>query len=308
MYKFLSTIFIFTLFITNSQLNASVKIKYKVGDEIITNTDIVNEKNYLVFLRPDLKNLSSDEMLKISENSLIRELIKKKEVNRVFKDLNNPKIIEGIKNKLFNFKNVKNETEFLELLIGTNVDYEKVVEKMKYEAFWNELIFQKYNSLVRIDKKQLKLNLTKKISENKKYEYNLSEILFEIEKDESLEKKYKNILKYIKLNDFRAAASRFSISNSANNGGEIGWIKETLLSNNLNTLLSKLNINEATDPIKYPSGYLILKINDKKEIKQKINIEKELGELVKYEQNKQLNQFSLLFYKKLKQNIKINAY
>ena len=167
MYKFLSTIFIFTLFITNSQLNASVKIKYKVGDEIITNTDIVNEKNYLVFLRPDLKNLSSDEMLKISENSLIRELIKKKEVNRVFKDLNNPKIIEGIKNKLFNFKNVKNETEFLELLIGTNVDYEKVVEKMKYEAFWNELIFQKYNSLVRIDKKQLKLNLTKKISENK---------------------------------------------------------------------------------------------------------------------------------------------
>ena len=141
-------------------------------------------------------------MLKISENSLIRELIKKKEVNRVFKDLNNPKIIEGIKNKLFNFKNVKNETEFLELLIGTNVDYEKVVEKMKYEAFWNELIFQKYNSLVRIDKKQLKLNLTKKISENKKYEYNLSEILFEIEKDESLEKKYKNILKYIKLNDW----------------------------------------------------------------------------------------------------------
>ena len=162
----------------------------------------------------------------------------------------------------------------MKLLSGANIDYEKVVEKMKYEAFWNELIFQKYNSLVKIDKDELKLNLKKKISENKKYEYNLSEILFEIEKNENLQNKYKKIINYIKSNDFKTAASRFSISNSANNSGEIGWIKETLLSSNLNTLLSKLNINETTKPIKYPSGYLILKINNKREIKQKINMEK----------------------------------
>ena len=62
--------------------------------------------------------------------------------------------------------------------------------------------------------------------------------------------------------------------------------------------------NEITKPIKYPNGYLILKINDKKEMKQIINIEKELKEFIKFEKNKQLNQFSLLFYKKLKQNTK----
>ena len=106
----------------------------------------------------------------------------------------------------------------------------------------------------------------------------------------------------------RAAASRFSISNSANNGGEVGWIKETLLSENLNSILKKINKNEITEPIKYPTGYLILRINDKKELKQKINIEKELNELVMYEKNRQLNQFSLLLFKKLKQNIQINEY
>ncbi len=308
MYKFLLIIFVCILSLKNGSIYASVKIKYKVGDEIITNTDIIKEKNYLIFLRPELKNLTNDEIQKISENSLIRELIKKKEVKRVFNDLDNEKIIEGIKIKLFSFKKVKSESEFLKLLSGANIDYEKVVEKMKYEAFWNELIFQKYNSLVKIDKDELKLNLKKKISENKKYEYNLSEILFEIEKNENLQNKYKKIINYIKSNDFKTAASRFSISNSANNSGEIGWIKETLLSSNLNTLLSKLNINETTKPIKYPSGYLILKINNKREIKQKINMEKELNEMIRYEQNKQLNQFSLLFYKKLKQNIKINEY
>ena len=29
---------------------------------------------------------------------------------------------------------------------------------MKYEALWNELIFQKYNSLIKIDEAELKKN------------------------------------------------------------------------------------------------------------------------------------------------------
>ncbi len=308
MYRFLFIIFFFVILLGNNLLNASVKIKYKVGDEIITNTDINNEKNYLFFLRPDLKNLTNSEMLKISEKSIIRDLIKKREVNRVFKDLDNKMINDGIKRKLFNFKKVKNEKEFLELLDGANIEYEIILERMKYEAFWNELIFQKYNSLIKINKNKLKLDLEHKISSNKKYEYNISELLFEISKNESFQSKYKEILNYIKLNDFETAASRFSISNSANNGGQIGWIKETLLSNNINSKLNKLEINELTSPMKYPNGYLILRVNNKKEIKEKINLEKELDELIKYEQNKQLNQFSILFFKKLKQNISINEY
>ena len=308
MYRFLFIIFFFVILLGNNLLNASVKIKYKVGDEIITNTDINNEKNYLFFLRPDLKNLTNSEMLKISEKSIIRDLIKKREVNRVFKDLDTKMINDGIKRKLFNFKKVKNEKEFLELLDGANIEYEIILERMKYEAFWNELIFQKYNSLIKINKNKLKLDLEHKISSNKKYEYNISELLFEISKNESFQSKYKEILNYIKLNDFETAASRFSISNSANNGGQIGWIKETLLSNNINSKLNKLEINELTSPMKYPNGYLILRVNNKKEIKEKINLEKELDELIKYEQNKQLNQFSILFFKKLKQNISINEY
>ena len=63
-----------------------------------------------------------------------------------------------------------------------------------------------------------------------------------------------------------------------------------------------------TEPIKYPNGYLILRIDDKKRMKQIISIDKELDEIIKYEKNRQLNQFSLLFYKKLKQNTIINEY
>ena len=296
------------IFLIKSTVQAQIKIKYKIGDEIITYIDIINERQYLIFLRPELKNLSKNEMLEISKNSLIREIIKKKEIKKLFKDLNNPILIKEIKKKLLKFKNVNNEDELLRLVNNLNIEYEDIIEKMKYEAFWNELIFQKYNSLIKINEEKLKLELIEKISSNKKYEYNLSEILFEVDKNEKIEKKYKEILNYIKLNDFKTAASKFSISGNSKRGGEIGWVKETLLSKDLNSNLKKVKKGDLSFPIKYPNGYLILKINDKKEMKQTINIDEELKEMINFEKNKQLNQFSILFYKKLKQNSIINEY
>ncbi len=93
-----------------------------------------------------------------------------------------------------------------------------------------------------------------------------------------------------------------------NRGGEIGWVKETLLSEKIVNKLKNLKKGQISNPIKYPNGYLLLKVNNKKEMKQKIDIDKELNEKVNFERNKQLNQFSLLYYKKLEQNTKINEY
>ena len=95
----------------NSIAYSKIQIKYKIDNEIITNLDILEEKKYLIFLRPNLKNLSKVELSNIAENSLIREIIKKKELDRIFKDEENLKFVEEIKN-LFRFKNVNNEDEF----------------------------------------------------------------------------------------------------------------------------------------------------------------------------------------------------
>ena len=198
--------------------------------------------------------------------------------------------------------------EFINLTKEKNINYEKILEKIKFEGLWNEFIFRKYNNLVKIDKTLLKEELIKNISNKKKYEYELSEILFEINSNEKFETKYKNILEYIKNNDFKSAASKFSLSNSVNRGGEIGWVKETLLSEKIVNKLKNLKKGQISNPIKYPNGYLLLKVNNKKEMKQTIDIDKELNEKVNFERNKQLNQFSLLYYKKLEQNTKINEY
>ncbi len=299
---------IFFLFLFKNSISYSqIQIKYKINEEIITNVDILNERKYLIFLRPSLKKLPQEEMIKISTNSLIKEIIKKKELKKVFKNIEKKEYAE-LKKNLFNFKKVKNENEFLNLIKKNNINYDKILEKIKYEALWNELIFRKFNSLVKIDEKKLKEKLILKFSNDKNYEYNLSEILFEVEKSETFENKYNQIIEYINLNDFKAAESKFSISIRSNKGVDIGWIKETLLSERLVKILKKTKMNDLIKPIKYPNGYLIIKINEIREIKQSLNIDNELKESVNFERNKQLNQFSLLYYKKLKQNTTINEY
>ena len=301
-------LFFFFINISTNLVSANIEIKYKINNDIITNTDIDNEKNYLLFIRPSLKSLPNKEIIKISENSLIREIIKKNELNEVF-DINEAdNYINKVKKNLYRFTNVNNEIDLKKLLKRNNIEYENVIEKMKYESLWNELIFRKFNSLVKLNKNKLRSDLEIKIKNNKKYEYNLSELLFELNKTEKFYKTYEDIIDYVKLNNFKSAAFKYSIANSSKSGGEIGWVKETLLSKDLNNKLKKLKKNEITEPIKYPNGYLILKINDRREMKQIVNFDEEFKDLVNFEKNKQLNQFSILFYKKLKQNSKINAY
>ena len=83
MKKFKVYIITFIIFIFPNLVKAKVEIKYKIGEQIITNIDILNEKNYLLFLNNNLKNLKSKDVEKIAKSSLIREIIKKNEIKIV---------------------------------------------------------------------------------------------------------------------------------------------------------------------------------------------------------------------------------
>ena len=53
-------------------------------------------------------------------------------------------------------------------------------------------------------------------------------------------------------------------------------------------------------------GAMILKLEDIKNIKNKVNINSKLNEMIKYSTNEQLNQFSNIYFNKVKKNIQIN--
>ena len=150
--------------------------------------------------------------------------------------------------------------------------------------------------------------IRKEIQQNNKeiLSYLLFEIIYNSEKKSDAKKIFQEIEKSINENGFENTASIFSISESSKTGGKIGWVEETLISNEILREISKLEVGKYTNPIQIPGGFLILHIKDKKKIKKKIDIEKEVALKIRNLQNQQLNQFSNIFFNKIRKDIIIN--
>ena len=145
-------------------------------------------------------------------------------------------------------------------------------------------------------------------SNKNKYEYNLSEIFFTDNVAESLDKTVERIIANINDIGFENTANLLSISDTSKNGGLIGWINELQISENIKKNIIILKEGEISKPIKIGGGYLLIKLNKSRELKQKINIENQLKEMVNKETNRQLNSFSNIYFKRLKKNIQIDEF
>jgi len=297
-------VFIFFIFNTNSN-SLENKILIKIENQIITSLDVNNEYKYLVALNPSLKNSSKEDIIKLSKRSILQEKIKKIEIDKNF---NNPKItqefLEQILQNIYSKIGLDNLNDFKEYLIKNNIDFENVKNKLEVETLWNELIFIKFSSKVKINEK----NLREKINNNSKFlkYYLLSEISFEVSNLKNLEDKFIEISNVIKNKGFDFAALKYSVSPTSSLGGKLDWINENSLNKNIKLAISNLEINDFTKPITVPGGFLILQVNNIKNTKIEIDVEKELNKLKNYEKNYQLNQYSNIYFNKVKKDLEIS--
>ena len=168
-------ILFFFLIYNNYSVTASVQIKAKVQNEIITNIDIEHEKRYLIFLNPNLNQLKSEKTEEIAKDSLITEIIKRKELERFYNFNESTKIINIVEENFLKKKNIKNKKQFLEILKKEKLDYNKLRSKFQIEGLWNQLVYKKYSKNIKINKEDLELSIINKFeSSKKKFEYNLS--------------------------------------------------------------------------------------------------------------------------------------
>ena len=298
--KILFTVLVVVIFI--SETKANVLVKYKINEEIITNIDINNEKNYLIALNNQLQNLDEKKVKKIAINSIVREKIKKIELLKYFElDQKNPRLNDLIKNFYLKL-GLRSEAEFAEYLKPLNMTIKIVKKKMEIETTWNRLIYDKYKEQVYVDIKALKktIDLKKTIKNQKKYQ--LSEIVFEKNKSETINEKIIIITKSIEKIGFKNTANTFSITDSSKFGGDIGWIDETVLSDRVKSSLKDLEIDDLTKPISVGKNFLILKIRNIKYDSKKIDPEEELEKSIRFETNRQLDLYSKIYFDKVKIN------
>ena len=283
----------------------NVKIILKINDEIITNIDIQKEYNYLIALNNDFKEVNKEKALLIAKESIIKEKIKKKEIEKYYDLKEESDYLESVIKNFYKTLNLNSKKEFNEYIEKYGLTYREIKMKIRIETVWNQLIFQKYNEQVKIDLEKLRKKILKQ-KENQN-SYLLSEILFRSEANEDVNKKYELIKKSIESVGFKNSANIYSIADTSKVGGKIGWVNENQLSKEIVKKLEKLKINEYSKPINLTEGYLILKVEDIKKIKNNnLDIDKELKKLENYERNKQLNRMSNIFFNKIKSNTTIN--
>ena len=300
-------LFLLIPFIFNINSYAKIDIKVIINDEIITNIDIKKEAEYLQILNPNLTQLDKNKILELSQKSLVNQMVKKKEILKYI-DINiaENKFLNGTLKKLYVRLNYNSEDDFKnDLSLKKSYSINEIKNKINIELYWNEIIYEKYNTQVEINK-NLFINKINKMKNEEQKEYFLSEIVFIKKKNEKLADQLNQIKLSINDIGFKNTANIYSISESSKFGGDLGWVSENSLSKKISKNLSKLKKGELTDVINIGNNYLILKIDEIKINKIKIDKEKELEKLIQNETNKQLNKFSRIYFDKSKINYSIS--
>jgi len=305
--KLISLKFLFFLIIyfSYNAYASKIEIITNVGGEIITNVDIENEYKKIVILNNRYSEIEKDKMQEFAKQLLVKEIIKKRELQKYFKLGTKNEVLKNKIKEIYINSGFENEESFVNFINKEGIKLNDLYNKIEIELLWNQLIYQIYKDKIVINKSNIKQKIIDGLEDQKIL--NLSELVFTYEKRDEIKKKYAEINESIERIGFEKSVLIYSASVSRENFGNIGWIEEFSLSKEILSEIRRMKIGDISRPILVPNGVLIIKLNDikKSEINNQ-NIDLEVNKLIELERNKQLNNFSLIYYNKIKENISID--
>ena len=303
-FKIIITLFLIMLFEIKNVVAVENKILFKVDNEIITTIDIFEEIKFLKSFNPEMNNLSKTELFEISKNSLLKNKIKKIEIMKFVKELKvEDKFLQNIIKHKYSKIGINSLENFKNFLKDNSLDFEVIREKLTTELIWNDLIYQKFNKKIVIDRDKIKNEILQNSQKENQIELLLSEISFSVNDKVDFQDKYQKILLDIKNIGFKKTALVHSKSETATNGGVVGWVNENTLNKNVKKTISELQIGQISKPIRTSSGFIILKIDDKRESVLKLNLNEKIEEIIRFKTNDQLDQFSNIYFNKVKKDL-----
>ena len=306
--KIIIGVFIYFLLINFKTANSEIFIKAKVNNQIITNFDVKNEKNYLLALNPNLRNLSLKKINLYAIDSAINEKIKKIEIEKKFEITPDKKIVKKVITDLYSGIGITNMEEFEKYLLNYEINISMVKKKIAIEIAWNDYIVRKFNSAILVDEAKIIDKINQISAKSSVENLLLSEIIFTINENENLKTKFDKINESIKKIGFEETAKIYSVSESKKNGGNIGWVYKTQLSNKIFEQVKNLKIGQFTEAITVPGGFILIKLSDKKNQLLEIDKDEQFKKALNFERNRQLTMYSTLHYKRVYNKAVINEF
>ena len=298
----LSSIIIFFSILNSSSLYSKIKsnIVVFVGNEIITNFEIKNKiLTSLMLAKVELNQKNIDSYKKQALNSLIDLKLKKKELSKY-----NFRAEDSEVNKYINSISSNNVIEFKNNFSNNDLSFSLFVEEIKIELKWRKLIYEIFKERVRSTEKSVEKELNEIIKKQSQIvEYRVSEIEIELQKDGKEIDQIEKIKKFINQIGFENTALKYSSSSSAEQKGDLGWVKENALSKPVHEIIKDLEIGAVSKPIKKLNKITFLKLVDKKKISiDSKNKEKIKNDLIAAKENDLFILYSSSYLSRLKNN------
>ena len=297
-YSFNILIIFFIFFANNSYGKISNNILLKVGNKIITNYEVKNKILVnLILSNQDINQNNINKVKKESVDSLIQKKIKEIELDKYNYNVDNTRVENYLKSiSAGDVSNLKKKFQ------DNKISFDLFLEEIKIQFKWQQLILDKYSKKIEINQENLDKEI-EKILKNKKniLEFKLSEIEIPVNNDSKDKEKINNLMNLINKIGFEEVALKFSISSTAENKGDLGWINSTSLSKNIYEIINNLKIGQISSPIIRQGSVTILKlINVRNSNINNLNQENLRQNLIKNKKNELFNLYSQSLLSKLK--------
>ena len=273
-----------------NQIVSSYELKNKIKTVLFLNNQNINQENIDAFKKQALKQL-------------IDFKIKKNEVQKFNIQINNNKQLNNF------FKNLSSkyqtDTQGIKKIFKDNkLDFDLYFNEIKTEFDWQKLVFQKFGNKINLNEKEINEELSNFIKIQKNFfEYKLAEIEIPLKNNSDDQKTIASINKQINEIGFEKTALKYSISTSAMDGGNLGWINSKSLSEEILKILKNMNKGDLSEPIIQTDTATILKLLDKKIINvTEADLDKLRKQIVNNKKNELLNLYSNNYLSKIKNN------
>ena len=278
----------------NLNANLQSRIIASVGNEIITSFELENKINTILFLANQPINQENINQVK---NRAIKSLINYKLKKTELKKFNFEPDQNSINNYLLNVSRKLNINYLdLEKNFQLNfIDYEKFYDEIKTEFTWQKLIVNLYYKKIKLDETEIGSELKTLVSNNQTIdEFKLSDIEVEIDNNSQKNLIINEIKDHITKFGFDSAALKYSISQSSNSSGNLGWVSSKVLSKDILSILLSMKPGEVSNPIIKLNKITFLKLIEKRTVNNKnnLNLEEVKNQLLNKRKNELLNLYS----------------
>jgi len=241
------------IYININSVQAKIQNKTiaSVANKIITSHDLQSEMKLIFILTKQSSKIDQKNLQKIAFQSLVGKLIRTQAIEEKDNIIFNEKDLENELNKVA--INLKLSTKDLKnIFYQNNLDYSLLIDKITIDLKWNSLIFDIYKNKVTVNQNEINKQLKEIKSKQYANEYLISEILTDVVDINNVNDKIKEIKIKIKNGGFENTAIEISTASSAQQGGNLGWLKESEISTKYKNLIEKTKIGDITDPIILP--------------------------------------------------------